>query len=164
MQEDVGDTSSIPNWEDPLEKEMATHSSILAWRIPWTEEPGGLQSMDSQRVYTHTLLITVIMLYVSSPPTDPSPISSKLHTCSPLPNIIPSAFLTLAQTLSSLPHQATRPGNCLFLPVFIPGQRLFTYTYLIRIKIFFLSLLFMYTFTSVFYDFSLVCVLKIFLY
>ena len=33
-------------WEDPLEKEMATHSSILAWRIPWTEEPGGLQSMD----------------------------------------------------------------------------------------------------------------------
>ena len=34
--------------EDPLEKEMATHSSILAWRIPWTEEPGGLQSMGSQ--------------------------------------------------------------------------------------------------------------------
>ena len=37
-------------WEDLLEKEMATHSSILAWRIPWTEEPGGLQSMGSQRV------------------------------------------------------------------------------------------------------------------
>ena len=36
--------------EDPLEKEMATHSSILAWRIPWTEEPGGLQSIASQRV------------------------------------------------------------------------------------------------------------------
>ena len=36
--------------EDPLEKEMATHSSILAWRIPWTEKPGGLQSMGSQRV------------------------------------------------------------------------------------------------------------------
>ena len=36
--------------EDPLEKEMATHSSILAWRIPWTEEPGGLQSMRLQRV------------------------------------------------------------------------------------------------------------------
>ena len=36
--------------EDPLEKRMATHSSILAWRIPWTEEPGGLQSMRSQRV------------------------------------------------------------------------------------------------------------------
>ena len=36
--------------EDPLEKEMATHSSIFAWRIPWTEEPGGLQSTGSQRV------------------------------------------------------------------------------------------------------------------
>ena len=36
--------------EDPLEKGMATHSSILGWRIPWTEEPGGLQSMGSQRV------------------------------------------------------------------------------------------------------------------
>ena len=37
-------------WEDPLEKETATHSSILAWRISWTEEPGGLQSTESQRV------------------------------------------------------------------------------------------------------------------
>ena len=37
-------------WEDPLEKEMATHSSILAWKIPWTEEPGRLQSMESQKV------------------------------------------------------------------------------------------------------------------
>ena len=37
-------------WEDSLEKEMATHSNILAWRIPWTEEPGGLQSMGLQRV------------------------------------------------------------------------------------------------------------------
>ena len=37
-------------WEDPLEREMATHSSILAWKISWTEEPGGLQSMGSQRV------------------------------------------------------------------------------------------------------------------
>ena len=37
-------------WEDPLEKEMATHSSILAWEIPWTEEPGRLQPMELQRV------------------------------------------------------------------------------------------------------------------
>ena len=37
-------------WEDPLEEEMATHSSILAWKIPWTEEPDGLQSIGSQRV------------------------------------------------------------------------------------------------------------------
>ena len=39
-------------WEDPLEEGMVTHSSILAWRIPWTEEPGGIQSMGSQRVNT----------------------------------------------------------------------------------------------------------------
>ena len=37
-------------WEDPLQEEMATHSSILAWEIPWTEDPGGLQSVGSQRV------------------------------------------------------------------------------------------------------------------
>ena len=37
-------------WEDPLEKEMVTHSSIPAWKIPWTEDPGGLQSMWSQRI------------------------------------------------------------------------------------------------------------------
>ena len=41
----AGDTDSIPGLENPLEEDMATHSSILAWRIPWTEEPGGLQSM-----------------------------------------------------------------------------------------------------------------------
>ena len=37
-------------WEDPLEKEMAIHSTTIAWKIPWTEEPGRLQSMGSQRV------------------------------------------------------------------------------------------------------------------
>ena len=37
-------------WEDPLEEGLTTHSSVLAWRIPWTEEPGKLQSMGSQRV------------------------------------------------------------------------------------------------------------------
>ena len=39
-----------PGWEDPLEEGMATHSSILAWKSPWPEEPGGLQSMGLQRV------------------------------------------------------------------------------------------------------------------
>ena len=39
-----------PGWEDPLEKGMAIHSSTLAWKIPWTEEPGRLQSMESPRV------------------------------------------------------------------------------------------------------------------
>ena len=41
-----------PGWEDPLEEGIATHSSILAWRIPWTEEPGRLQSMGSQSQMT----------------------------------------------------------------------------------------------------------------
>ena len=47
---DKRDTGSILGGEDPLEKEMTTHSSILAWKIPWTEESGGLQSMGLQRV------------------------------------------------------------------------------------------------------------------
>ena len=50
-------------WEDPLEKEMAIHSSILVWKISWTEEPGGLQSTGLQRVghdwVTNTYLLTV---------------------------------------------------------------------------------------------------------
>ena len=58
----TGDPSSIPGWRWSLEKGMATHSSIPAWRIPWTEEPGQLQSTESQRVrhnratntHTHT--------------------------------------------------------------------------------------------------------------
>ena len=46
----AGDPGSIPGWKDLLEKEMATHSSILAWKIPWMEEPVRLQSMGLQRV------------------------------------------------------------------------------------------------------------------
>ena len=49
--------------EVPLEKEMATHSSTLAWKIPWTEEPGRLQSMRSQRV-GHTRVTSLHMIYV----------------------------------------------------------------------------------------------------
>ena len=41
-----------PGWEDPLEEDMAIHSNILAWEIPWTEEPGGLQSLGSQKSQT----------------------------------------------------------------------------------------------------------------
>ena len=63
--------------EDPVEKEMATHSNILAWRIPWTEEPEGLQSMGLQRIghdlttkhhkhilYTHTIYIINVYMYI----------------------------------------------------------------------------------------------------
>ena len=46
----AGDPGSIPGLEDPLEKEMAAHSNILAWKITWTSEPGRLLSMGSQRV------------------------------------------------------------------------------------------------------------------
>ena len=45
----AGDVSSISGWEDSLEKKMATHSSILAWEISWTKEPGRLQPMGSQK-------------------------------------------------------------------------------------------------------------------
>ena len=47
---DTGDTGLIPGWEDPLEEGMATHCSVLTWRIPRTEDPGGLQSMVLQRI------------------------------------------------------------------------------------------------------------------
>ena len=52
--------------EDPLEKEMATHSSILAWRIPWTEEPGGLQSTLSQS-WTRLSDFTFTFIFISIP-------------------------------------------------------------------------------------------------
>ena len=54
--------------EDPLEKEMATHSSILAWEIPWTEEPGGLQSMGSQKSqykYIYIYILFQVLLQVT---------------------------------------------------------------------------------------------------
>ena len=58
-------------WEDPLEKEMTTHSSILAWEIPWTEEPGGLLSMGSQKSWTQLsdstttqILLKIVMAYL----------------------------------------------------------------------------------------------------
>ena len=47
---DIRDVGPSLGWEDSLEEDMATHSRILAWRIPWTEEPGGLQSIASQGV------------------------------------------------------------------------------------------------------------------
>ena len=46
----AGDADQSLGWEDPLKKEIGTHSSLLAWEIPWTEEPGGLQPMGPQKV------------------------------------------------------------------------------------------------------------------
>ena len=58
-------------WEDPLEKEMTTHSSFLAWKIPWTEEPGGLQPTGSKRVgqdlATKQQQQSVLLIHVFSP-------------------------------------------------------------------------------------------------
>ena len=58
MQETQETWVGFLGWEDPLEKEMATHSNILAWRIPCTEEPGGQQSMGSQELYMTEQLST----------------------------------------------------------------------------------------------------------
>ena len=52
----AGDMAWSLGWEDPLEKEMATHSTILAWEIPWTEEPGGLYSSWSCKRIEHNLV------------------------------------------------------------------------------------------------------------
>ena len=53
------------DWEDPLEEEMAAHSCILAWRVPWTKEPGGLQSMRLQRAgYEHTHTQSTLEIYL----------------------------------------------------------------------------------------------------
>ena len=59
--------SQVPSlgWEDPLEKQMATHSSVPAWKIPWTEESGGLQLTGSQRVRHDWVTNTLIVLYAT---------------------------------------------------------------------------------------------------
>ena len=62
---DVRDTGSIPGSEDPLEKGMATHSSILAWRIPWTEEPGGLQSRGVTQSQTGLKQLSPVLSEIS---------------------------------------------------------------------------------------------------
>ena len=81
--EHARDAGSIPRSGRSLEKEMATHSSILAWRIPWTEEPGRLQSMGSQRVgydwATNTLMISFKPNYLPKVPS-PNTMTSSLRT------------------------------------------------------------------------------------
>ena len=62
----AGDPVRFLGWEDPLEKETTTHSSILAWRIPWTEEPCSLQSMGSQRVRHDWAISLFAYLFLTS--------------------------------------------------------------------------------------------------
>ena len=73
-------------WEDDLEKEMATHSSILAWRIPWKEEPGGLQSMRSQKSQTRLIdsPAAAVCIYGSTSCRSCSGIQSCLTLCDPV--------------------------------------------------------------------------------
>ena len=79
----AGDQIQYLGQEDPLEEKMATHSNILAWRIPWTEEPGGQQSMGSQRVRHHCATN-----FHSSPISEPPPcFVSQLELPSLLPQV-----------------------------------------------------------------------------
>ena len=78
-----------PGWEDPLEKGMATHSSILAWRTPWPEKPGGPQSMGSQRVI-HNWVTNPLVLYPCRIAVTPSQVISWLR---PLGRDLWSSFL-----------------------------------------------------------------------
>ena len=66
----MGELGPPLGWEDPLEKGMATHSSMLAWRIPWTEEPGGLQSDGSQsqtqlNMHAHKYITVLVVIIVA---------------------------------------------------------------------------------------------------
>ena len=70
--------------EDPLEEGMAIHSSILAWRIPWTEEPGGLRSIESQRVGHDWSDLARLVLVLSEPPGKPLSLERKLRVSNPL--------------------------------------------------------------------------------
>ena len=115
-------------WEDPLEEGMATYSSILAWRIPWTEEPGGLQSIRLQRVrhnwsgLARTLALNVmisvtkifwitVMHFPALPPPTPFSFLKVVRTWLMACLGLPGAFLTLAL-------KASVPGQPLLLAVY----------------------------------------------
>ena len=100
------------SWEDPLEKEMATHSSTLAWRIPWREEPGRLQSMESQRVRhdwatslslsfqnSKTMLIQFSILNVFYPAVYVVSIHHQVWLSKGFPSTLPPSALTVSTFL-----------------------------------------------------------------
>ena len=85
-------------WEDPLEEGIATHSSILAWRIPWTEEPGGLQSMGSQRlghnwVTKHTYIFYSLECWSSENLCDLCPVFFYALTFLYFPSLLPKMII-----------------------------------------------------------------------
>ena len=63
-------------WEDPLEEEVSAHSSILAWKIPWTEEPGGLQFIESEKSWTRLSTHTQAYAYACSLPWSLGPVTA----------------------------------------------------------------------------------------
>ena len=101
------------SWEDPLEKEMATHSSTLAWRIPWMEEPGRLQSMGLQRVghdWATSLSLSIYNTYIWT-----VTVATKLkHTCS---YDKPRAYLKADITLPTKVHSQTYGFSCCHVQV-----------------------------------------------
>ena len=109
-------------WEDVLKKGMATHSSILAWRIPWTEEPGGLQSMGSQRAghdwvsskhtHTHTHTHTRILSLLS--PSHWSRLSPSIGLGS-LCYAVPSHPLCILHVVLYISQRYSLSSSCPFL-------------------------------------------------
>ena len=99
-------------WEDPLEKEMTTHSTILAWRIPWTEEPGRLQSTGSQRV-GHNWVTSLFTFYLPTEPPGKPRFSLSIFSSVFLPPVSFSSFLSLPWN-SSLFRQSYNFIYCLY--------------------------------------------------
>ena len=100
-------------WEDPLEKEMATHSSTVAWKIPWTEEPSRLQSMGSQRVRHDWATSLSFILPVS----ETSQLLKSLDTMSwEGRSIVSVAFLPLMQNLHAITGEINKSKPRDFLP------------------------------------------------
>ena len=117
-------------WEDPLEQEKATHSSILAWKIPWTEEPGRLQSMRSRRVrhdleteHIHILLLLLFSRQVVSDSLRPNELQYTRLLCPLLSPRVCSDSCTLSQGC----HPTISSSRSLFLsPSIFPSIRIFS--------------------------------------
>ena len=103
-------------WEDPLEKEMANHSSILAWKISWPLEPGGLQSMGSQRVghdwVTNTLLILNIYTSLLSLGFGRIPCIKQINSILVLKNAKIFSYIVQFSSVTQLCPTLCNPMNC----------------------------------------------------
>ena len=125
------------SWEDPLEEGMATHSNILAWRIQWTEDPGGLQSMELQRVrhnwatntHTHTHTHTPFTVLLPLPFSYRMAHSLPVTFCATLNESKVDRFRTALPGLWTHHLLSHRPRPRLPLPqiwILLPGQLIFS--------------------------------------